>query len=160
MNTSLRPTDRFIPWAIASFFIVLAIVLAGLCTIAFRTYTGEVTDGAYKKGLVYNTTLQEAQTQSRLGWKSNLSVTPAAQAFQIVWHLADEHIVPISDADAQAWCIRPTQAGFDTHALLKRNGKGTYQGMIALPLKGVWEVHVSAVYKGHNYQEVKTVILP
>ena len=43
-----RPSDKWIPWYIAGFFILLTVILVPMCLIAARTYTGEVTEHAYE----------------------------------------------------------------------------------------------------------------
>ena len=46
--------------------------------LAFATWTGLETEGAYQKGLAYNRTLEEAEAQAALGWQVDLELEQEA----------------------------------------------------------------------------------
>jgi nitrogen fixation protein FixH len=158
MEQSL-PRDRWIPWYIVAFFIVFIAILGGFTWIAVHSYTGQVTEDAYKKGLAYNSIIAQADLQQALGWKSTLAVTPRGKTLDIAFTLKNASGQAISDAHVTASAIRPTQAGQDVHITLTPGGKGLYQGSVPLAWEGMWDLRISATKDGKNYQQSKTVII-
>lgn len=144
---------------IVAFFAAFMVLLSGFAWIAFHTYTGQVTEDAYKKGLAYNTTIREADVQKELHWSSNLTVMPQGHRVDIAFTLKDAAGHAIDDARVIALISRPTQSGHDKTLTLYPSGKGHYRGRIALDWSGAWNVRISATENGHNYQQSKSMVL-
>lgn len=157
-STAVSKRDRWIPWAIVAFFVCFIALLSGFAWIAFHSYTGEVTENAYKKGLAYNADIAHANAQAELGWKTVLEIQTYDKITAIVFSLRDASNHVISDATVTAYLSRPTQAGHDLAVALTFND-GTYRGMASLKWKGIWDIRISATRDGYNYQQSKTVIL-
>jgi nitrogen fixation protein FixH len=160
VSSASRSSDRFIPWYIVAFFAFFILLLSSFAWIAIRSYTGEVTEDAYKKGLAYNAVIGKAEEQARIGWKGTLQISAQGRKAHIIFMLSDAGGHPIKDAKVSARCVRLTQAGGDALLMLTPDGKGRYDGSIMLAWLGQWKLHVSATYGGHNFQQVRTVILP
>ena len=156
----MRPGDRWIPWYIVAFFVFFMVLLTGFAWIAFHTYSGEVTKDAYKKGLAYNTTIANADTQKQLGWKSTIATTFRGKIVEIMFTLHDKNDKPMSDAGIVASLVRPTEAGYDKRITLHSHGEGVYHGNTYLDFSGVWNLQISATSEGHNYQKTKTIQMP
>lgn len=161
MNASpAKNCDRFIPYYIVAFFIFLILVLVWFVMLAIRNYPGEITHNAYTKGLTYNRALAESEAQTKLGWNSIIRFQYDHLNVSTIFTLSDKNGSPIKDAAVNAWFIRPTHAGSDLdHVPLKPDGKGTYTAKTTLAWPGEWEVHISATYQKHNYQQVKNINL-
>ena len=71
--SNMSKNDRWIPWYFVAFFVVIAVVLVGMVTVAVRTQTGVVTEHPYEKGLAYNETVKQAEIQESLGWNGEIS---------------------------------------------------------------------------------------
>lgn len=156
-----RPSDRWIPWYFAAFFVSLILVLVPMCVIAVRTNTGLVTEGAYEKGLAYNKAIRAEERQEALRWRSELAISaPSTDRAQVDFRLTDADGKPLDGAEVVLWLVRPTQAGKDQRAELKALSGGRYSAELTLPAPGLWEARVSATANGQNYQTVKRVVLP
>lgn len=156
-----RPSDRWIPWYFVAFFVALILVLVPMGIIAVRTNTGLVTEGAYEKGLTYNQSIQADEQQKALNWHGQLTFTPSSErAVMADFVLNDSFGQPLKNADVTLWLVRPTQAGIDQRMNLSSQMDGHYSGNVSLPVPGLWEARISAMYQGKNYQLVKRVSLP
>lgn len=153
-----RPSDRWIPIGIVAFFVFFMALLSGFAWIAFHTYTGQVTEDAYKKGLAYNAQIASAEAQTKLGWTGELQATGHDRALELRFTLRDAAGHSIGDAAVVARCVRPSQAGHDAEIRL-HYAHGVYSGTASLDFPGVWDIHISATRGGDNYQQLKTVIL-
>ena len=156
-----RPSDRWIPWYIAAFFVVLVSVLVPMAVIAVRTNTGVVTDGAYEKGLAYNKAIEASEQQARLGWKGAITVIPTSDnKVSASFDLQDESGKDIDDAVVKLYLVRPTQAGSDQQIDMKFEGKGHYTAEATLSAKGLWDARIGAMVKDKNFQVTKRIIIP
>jgi nitrogen fixation protein FixH len=155
-----KPSDRWIPWYFAAFFVALTAVLVPMCIIAVHTGSGSVTDNAYEKGLAYNKAIRAAEEQNTLNWRGALTVTPIDGRLFVQFNLANATGKPLNGAEVKFWLVRPTQAGKDQSVVLASQNNGRYTGEVTLPVHGSWEARVSATVDGHNYQTVKRMVLP
>jgi nitrogen fixation protein FixH len=160
MDTSVpRPSDRFIPWYIVGFFVAFMLLLSWFAWVAVKGYTGEVTKDAYKKGLAYNRVIAKAEEQEALGWKGALQVVALGREARVTFTLKDKQDQPVKDGIVNLRCYRPTQASNDAELTLKPDGTGQYTGDVTLAWPGLWEMHVSALAGGHEFQLAKNVVL-
>lgn len=155
-----RPSDKWIPRSIVLFFVFFVLLLSGFAWIAIHTYTGEVTANAYKKGLAYNDIIAKADAQDRLGWKSTLDVKSQGRKADVAFTLADKSGKPLDRAEVVVRFARPTQAGHDVQLTLRCEDGKTYRGQAELAWEGAWDVLVSADYDGHNYQYMRSIVIP
>lgn len=164
MNSAApRPSDRWIPYYIVAFFLVMIATLVPMGLIAVKTNTGVVTDNAYQKGLNYNHDLQAAAEQQALHWTHRLTLDPIdnGQKLKARFTLFDTERKPLGGAEVKLWLVRPTQAGMDQSVtLIAADSAGSYAGEIPVPTRGQWEARVSALRQGHNYQVSQRITLP
>lgn len=156
---TIRPSDRFIPWYIATFFVAFTALLSWFGWFAVQHYNGEITKDSYKKGLAYNRVISSAEAQQALHWKSTLDTRTDGSQISATFTLADMH-GPITGAQVFARFVRPTQAGNDADIRFSESAPGQYTASTGLAWRGVWEMRLSATARNHNYQMSKTVILP
>jgi nitrogen fixation protein FixH len=143
-----RPSDRFIPWYITSFFVVQFALFGWFYHVASSSYTGVVTDQAYEKGLHYNQTIAKVRQQEQLGW----SAVMARNGGAIEFILHDRAHKPLTGAIVSLWLIRPVHGGEDQQQEMKEVKPGVYSAIPAAPEKGLWEVRIEARKDGHSYQ--------
>lgn len=154
-----KPIDKWIPWFIVLFNIVLVLVLVPMCYLAIKTYTGVVTTNPYEKGLAYNKAIAATEEQSKLGWNSQFEhkKLPDGQS-QFTLALKDKEGAVLPEGKAEMLLMRPTQDGMDkTVALTFQNG--TYTANVKLPLPGIWDARISVFLNGHNFQFDKRVVV-
>ncbi len=139
------------PWVIGWVALVIIVlgVNAGMITLAFVTNPGLVDKDYYESGQALEKGyLQRQAARNALGWqlalelpKKNIAGMPAMYRL----HLRDKQGQPIRDADVRLTAYRPSDAGADFEVALKEAAAGQYDGYLALPLKGIWDlkIHVS-----------------
>jgi nitrogen fixation protein FixH len=146
-------TGRWIPWVFVGLFGIVLVANGTMITVAISTFTGMETTSAYKKGIDYNKRLAAAARQEALGWQASLT-TEAGDAGQmtITFMLDDKDGRPIVAADVEAHLDRPLQQGFDQTVTFDEIGGGRYAATFDLPLKGQWEIQLTAEVRGERYQ--------
>jgi nitrogen fixation protein FixH len=151
--------DRWIPWAFVAFFGIVLAANAAMIWIAFATWTGLKTEGAYQEGLAYNRTLAAAQARDALGWRVELDLSAEGRLAGLELRLADRYGILIEDAEVTAAFVRPTHAGHDVELEVPHRHGGVYQAEAALPFAGVWELHLVAESGGDTYRLRRRVYL-
>lgn len=149
-ETTMRKSDRWIPWYFVAFFAVLFVFDGIFVYIATATHTGVVTDDAYNKGLAYNETVAAAEAQSALGWQGDIKYSTAGT---LTFTLADKHGAPLEGAFVGAEAIRPTQEGLDFTLELSEIAPGIYETEAEFPLKGQWDVRLFVQWNQQQFQQ-------
>ena len=109
-----RPSDKWIPWYIVAFFVLLVSTIVPMGILAVRTNTGVITDNAYEKGLAYNHDLAASAQQEQLGWHTDLNATRSSDGqTDITARATDGTGAAIKDATVNLLIQRPTQSGMD-----------------------------------------------
>lgn len=149
-----RPKGSWIPWVFVGLFGIVLIANGTMITVAISTFTGMETTSAYKKGIDYNQRLAAASAQKALGWQASLEAVKASDTgtMAITFALEDKASAPIVAADVTARIDRPLQDGFEQVMTLREIGSGRYSADIDLPMKGQWEVQVTAEARGERFQ--------
>lgn len=153
-----KKSDKYIPYYIVLFFIVIGAVDAVFVSVALRTHTGVVTEGAYEKGLAYNDVLDQAAAQSKLHWTSNMSLTKNQSLFILQIHDKNKKLIP--DAEGRLEIFRPTQDGYDFETSLTFNPEtNRYEAPLKFPLKGQWEIRAHLWRGNDNYNRAKRFVI-
>ena len=148
----------WIPWVFIGLFGVVLIANGTMIAVAISTFTGMETVSAYKKGLSYNKRLAAAEMQEKLGWQASLNAKAGeGDAMIITFVLDDKEGAPIAAADVRARFERPLQDGLDQTVTFDEAKSGRYRATVDLPLKGQWEVALTADVRGHRYQLTKRI---
>lgn len=126
------PRDKWIPYYFVAFFAVIALLDGFFVYKAISTQTGVVTENSYEKGLDYNHVIEAAKAQP------DMKNTITYEDGTLTWQL------PIEDATASAFIVRPIQDGHDFEITLQHFGNGVYKASPDLPMKGLWTARLSA----------------
>ncbi|MFQ5774363.1 MAG: FixH family protein [Kiloniellaceae bacterium] len=138
-------TGRHVLIAVLAFFGVVIAANAVFVVLALDTWTGLSTENAYQRGLAYNETLRAAAAQRALGWRADLSVrATGAGRDRLEVAFTDRRGAPIESLAVTVRLRRPTHEGFDRDVALARAGPGRYAADLELPLRGQWDVRLSA----------------
>lgn len=149
-----RPSDKFIPWLIVLFFVVLTGVFGGFAYIACKTHPGVVTEQAYEKGLAYDTTIQKAKEQEKMGLTPIIAKKGGTLSFRLTD--AQGRAVPLKNT--RIWFYRPARAGEDFSADMKRASGTEYTSDATPPEKGQWEVRIHTETDKGPYQATKRFV--
>ena len=152
--------SRWIPYAFVAFFGVVLLANGTMIWLAFATWTGLETEGAYQKGLAYNRVLDRARAQAALGWQVDLAFAQAAErALSVKLALADRHRDLIEDAIVSATFVRPVQEGHDLITAIPHRYGGRYEAQVELPFAGQWDVQLTIASAGEVWRESRRIHL-
>ena len=161
--TRLGPLSRRLTWGPWVFFAMFAVVLAAngiMVAVAFGTWTGLETHGAYEKGLAYNQTLEAARQQAALGWQVEIALERRSAGkvwLEVTFRDRNDRPLRLRAVDAQL--VRPTHDGHDFVVALAELGNGRYGSETILPLPGQWDVRVRAEHDGGTYQATRRAVI-
>jgi nitrogen fixation protein FixH len=143
----VRRSWRPEPWltAIILFFLVVFAVNALMIRLSLQSWTGEVTDGAYRKGLAYNQTLEAQQQQDALGWQIRMEHTPlqVGQSASVQLHLHNGQGQALHGATVQGLLYRPSSKAADLPLQWAEKNPGQYVASVSPTLPGHWEVRLT-----------------
>ena len=151
------------PWFLAWLGLVAVFLLVNLGFIitSITTMPGLVTENYYEQGRQYErNALKLMAARNKLQWQAKLETPPAPLMLRPATYrfsAVDARGVPIMDADAQLLAYRPSDAAADFTTPLSQIAPGLYQANIALPLPGVWELHVRVQHKDDLFEMSRRV---
>jgi nitrogen fixation protein FixH len=130
---------RFTGWhmtaiLVAFFGVVIAVNLV-MARFAVGTFGGTVVDNSYVASQNFNRWLAAAEQQSRLGWKTKLSVDPSRQ----LRVQADKAGMPISNLKISGVASHPLGRAPSIPLSFAASPNGGHRSQQALP-KGRWKI--------------------
>lgn len=143
-----KPIDKFIPWMIVAFFVVVAAVNAVFVTLAIRTLPGTVVEHPYEEGIEYNKIIADEARQNALGWSGKISYADGTLRFILTGKDGD----PLEGAKVKAKIERPISDGYDRDIQLTDKGDGIYEAGLRFPLPGLWNARIFSVWNGTPFQ--------
>ena len=150
-------TGRMVLMGFIAFFGVIAAVNGVFMYFALSTWPGLTTEDAYKKGIAYNRTLDEAAAQKAVGWQSGLSIDTTGK---LTLTLKDKNHQPVQGARVSVTLTRPLGDARAYNVMLDERADGHYEGSFATPMPGRWIVTVSAHLNAFGYQMNHEVLVP
>ncbi|MBF0098424.1 MAG: FixH family protein [Magnetococcales bacterium] len=155
----VRRSWRPEPWlmAIVLFFLVVFAVNALMIRLSLQSWTGEVTDGAYRKGLAYNQTLEAQQQQDALGWQITLEHTPlqVGRSAMLQLQLRDSRGHALPGATIQGVFYRPSSKAADLPLRWAEKVPGQYVASLSPTLPGHWEVRLTVQRENAQFRHVQ-----
>lgn len=153
----MRPRGWWYPWIFVAGMALVVVVNGIMAFIALNTWTGLETEGHYVKGLAYNDNLAAAAAQAERGWQVELTHQRGG-ALSVAFR--DRDGTPLSGLAVQVLAVRPTHQGYDTSVELEHAGGGRYEGKLALPLSGLWELRIHAFKGTIAFQTTERIQVP
>ena len=138
-------TGRHVLIIVLAFFGLVIAANVIFVVLAWQSWSGLSTDDAYRRGLAYNETLRQAETQRALGWQVRAELVPLADGGA---HLSvvfiDRNDSPVESLDITGQLRRPSREGADRPVVLTSQGPGRYATDVDLPLAGQWDLRLRA----------------
>ena len=99
----------------------------------------------YRKAVGWDSTMAQARREVAMGWKAEAAFGPliAGKALLAVT-LSDSAGEPVNEAAVGIEAINNVDATRHVPGVLVHSEPGRYEGMLALPRPGLWEVRVTA----------------
>lgn len=142
-------------------FLVTLLANGTFVYYALHSFTGLVTEGAYDKGLAFNTEIRAKRDQDALGWQGELRTDlRVGMSGQVRFTLKTRHGVPLRGARVQAVLFRPVQAGLDQSFVLDESQPGVYQGQLMVRQPGQWELRIQAISPMGVFRFVQRLDVP
>jgi len=152
---------RWIPWAIAGCFVVIASVNGALAYFALHSDTGLVTEHSFEVGNDYNRILAAGAAQDALGWRGAIKFAPSAGLDgRLVARFIDAGGAPLAGLSVSVEVVRPIEPLPGRALTLEPASGGTYQAPVTLARPGQWELRVTALRDGRSYQFAERIVAP
>jgi nitrogen fixation protein FixH len=132
-------TGRMVLFGFIAFFGVIAAVNGVFMYLALSTWPGLTTEDAYKKGIAYNHTLDEAAQQKKLGWVSAVKLD-ADGGLQVTMTARDGS--PLDGANVEAALSRPLGDETVEKMALSETAPGQYAARFPAPQPGRWKADI------------------
>lgn len=140
MNIARR--DRWIPLAFTGFFIALAALEGNFIVIAYRSFSGVVTDEPYATGLGYNEIIAAREAEQRLGWTVDSRFSSQGSLGGTLHvSLRDAAGAPLA-AGLKITAERLTRFPQVLPVDMTETAPGEWDGGVALPLAGRWSLRL------------------
>jgi nitrogen fixation protein FixH len=152
---------RWIPWAIAACFVVIASVNGALAYFALHSDNGLVTEHSFEVGNDYNRILAAGAAQDRLGWRGAIQFAPKAGLDgRLVARFTDAGGAPLAGLSVKVELVRPIEPLPERALTLQPASGGTYEAPVALARPGQWELRVTALRGEQSYQFAERIVAP
>lgn len=135
--------SRYIPTLIVGFLSIFTVIVCGFVYVAYTTFTGEVTEKAYQKGLdfgkIYKTSLMQTDN----------AVTADISVVNQVVHLRLN--TEFKDYTLEAKIVKPVSFEYDQSLKFERISEKRYRAILPNLDPGNWEVRIKVVAGGEDY---------
>ncbi|MGJ3261549.1 MAG: FixH family protein [Rhodospirillales bacterium] len=148
-KSEFRITGRMVFFGLVAFFGLIAAVNGVFMYFALDTFPGLTTEDSYRKGIVYNRTLDDAEAQKRLGWQSAVAL---GDGRTLTVTMTDRTGRPLSGALASISMTRPLGDETALTVDLEETADGLYRGDFAAPMPGRWKAEVTVRRGGDSYR--------
>jgi nitrogen fixation protein FixH len=136
-------TGRHVLAMIVAFFLVIFAVNGVFVYVSLNSHPGVSSEDAYRKGLDYNRTLEQADRQNARGWKTTVTF----QDGFVVVSLTDRTGAPLTGLAVRGEARRPVHDRADTALALSESAPGQYRAATRLA-PGRWELMLTAATEG------------
>ena len=152
-----RSTWRWFPWVVALSLLVVIAVNGGMMWAALSTFPGTAGADGFDLSNHYDHVLDRVAQQAALGWTVQASVDAEAHP-RIA--LTDRTGAALVGVHIQARAERPIGPAEATVLTFQASGDGGYRAVQALPVRGQWELLISASVDGRTVTTTRRVIVP
>jgi nitrogen fixation protein FixH len=136
-----RSVWRLFPWLVAASMGVVVVVNAGMIFAALASFPGKTGNDGFDLSNQYDAVLDHAQRAAELGW-TMLARTDGTGRPEVT--LTDRQGSPLTGASVAAAAERPLGAPETQRLVFHETDAGRYVADTALPLRGQWDLTLSA----------------
>jgi len=148
-----------IPWLFPGGLGLVFAVNMIMLWFALGTFPGMVTRNAYEEGRRHDDVLRQDAAIAALGWHVAIRFLPQ-DGGMIEARYAGPDDKPISGLTPQATLSRPVGDPIRLQAALHEEAPGVYRARLALPHRGLWDVHVVANGGSVPHQKAERIQVP
>ena len=162
MRIVAEPASRrrsIIPWLFPGGLGLVFAVNMIMLWFALGTFPGMVTRNAYEEGRRHNDTLQRDAVVAALGWDVAIRFLPQ-DGGMIEARYVDRDGKPVSGLALEATLSRPVGDPIHLRTPLHEEAPGLYRIRLALPHRGLWDVHVVASGGSVPHQKAERINVP
>ena len=166
-ETTRKPLTgrRVFIWLAAFFLLIIAMNLV-MVYLGNRSWTGLTTDRAYDKGVNYNEVIDQAEQQAALGWA--IRFDPIVEtgrdgdmiSVRLAADIAGKDGTMLADLKVSARLVRPTSEGHDREVAFSTVDGRHFVADAEFPLRGNWDVYLTAANPQGTYQIRHRIQLP
>ena len=152
-----RSAWRFFPWAAVGAIAVVVMVNAGMVYAALHSFPGAAEgDEGFALSNHYDVVLERAQHEAALGWVVSAQVDDAGRAVVL---LTDRSGVGLLGATVEATAERPLGAPAQRALAFQEIAVGQYVADALLPMKGQWELTLTASEQGRTIAVTRRIVV-
>ncbi len=144
--------SRHIPALIIAFIISFTVIICGFVYIARSTFTGEVTEKAYQKGLDFGKIYQTSLMQPDEAVLAEIAILNSKVTLKLNTAFADYLL--------EAKVVKPVTAEFDEMLSFQSMGDHKFEATLPNLTPGNWEVRVKVVAEGVDYVFNRRFVVP
>jgi nitrogen fixation protein FixH len=156
-----RNSGVWIPWLFAAGLAIVVGANVALAYFAAHSAPGMVTAKPYDSGAAYNSVLDRAAAQDRLGWRARARFEAAAPGNgRITLELRDRDGHAIPGLAVAARLVRPVEPLPHLAVDFRNTTDGGYEAEIAVPRTGAWDLYVLARRGGDEFEFSQRLLVP
>ena len=137
-----RARGSIVPWLFPAGLGLVVAVNMVMLWFALTTFPGVATRHAYAEGRAYNRVIARDAGIAELGWRTTVRVVDSGGAVEAVYVGRDG--APVAALTPRAVFTRPVGERASLEVALSETEPGVYRAAVALPLRGVWAVRLTA----------------
>ncbi|MDF3046899.1 MAG: integral rane protein linked to a cation pump [Candidatus Midichloriaceae bacterium] len=140
----MQKNNHYIPTLIVCFIIFFTLIIIGFFYIAQSTFTGEVTEKAYQKGLDFGKIYQTSLMQPDKSVLAEISIINGKVILKLN--------TTFENFNLEGKIVKPVSFEHDVPLNFEKNSSAKFYEAIFPPLTpGNWEIRVKVVAGGEDY---------
>ncbi len=151
------------PWFLGWMGLLVFVFIVNF-SMVFMAITNKprlLTDDFYKKGKAYSDNRLKLEA-NKLPWQAKVELPDDisfSQASTFKYHIIDEKsLQPVSPAEVIFYAYRPSDGHYDFSQKMTEIATGQYTTTIKFPLKGIWDIIISAQQDGKEHNTAFNII--
>jgi nitrogen fixation protein FixH len=151
---------------LAAFFLLIIVMNLVMVYLGNRSWTGLTTDQAYDKGVKYNEVIEQAEQQAELGWSVRFDPVVETSrdgekvSVRLSADITGKDGTLLTDLEVTGRLVRPTSEGHDQIIEFSTVDGRRYEAVATFPLRGKWDVYLTAANMQGTYQIRHRIQLP
>jgi nitrogen fixation protein FixH len=140
----MQKNNSHIPILIIGFIIIFTFIIIGFFYVAQSTFTGEVTEKAYQKGLDFGKIYQTSLMQPDKSVLAEISITNDKAVLKLN--------TSFEDFTLEGKIVKPVSFEYDMPLKFEKiSNDQIYEAPLPILKPGNWEIRVKVVARGEDY---------